>query len=182
MGITWWYSRRSLIVYNLTLQNILSRLNRSSSFLEQSLWVSLLVESFVCFQGWLMSSLFCSSSFSSNHSICSLKKTRVQVEDILWLAIDKKEKWLGDIKDLSEPSQNIGLYFNSFFCNCLKRMKWERLMLITLNQNTKEIAPYFTFSIKTKIHYLAPNENIKKMQIQNVNACITIGHKNLPFF
>ena len=136
----------------------------------------------VCFQEWLMSSLCCSSSFSSNHSICSLKKTSVQVEDILWLAIDKKEKWLGDIKDLSEPSQNIGLSFDSFFCNCLKRMKWERLMLITLNQNTKEIAPYFTFSIKTKIHYLAPNENIKKMQIQNVNACITIGHKNLPFF
>ena len=182
LGITWWYNRRSLIVYNLTLQNILSRLNRSSSFLEQSLWVSLLVESFVCFQGWLMSSLFCSSSFSSNHSICSLKKTRVQVEDIPWLAIDKKEKWLGDIKDLSEPSQNIGLSFDSFFCNCLKRMKWERLMLITLNQNTKEIAPYFTFSIKTKIHYLAPNENIKNMQIQNVYACITIGHKNLPFF
>ena len=74
LGITWWYNRRSLIVYNLTLQDILSRLNRSSSFLEQSLWVSLLVESFVCFQGWLMSSLFCSSSFSSNHSICSLKK------------------------------------------------------------------------------------------------------------
>ena len=101
---------------------------------------------------------------------------------VLWLAIDKKEKWLGDIKDLSEPSQNIGLSFDSFFCNCLKRMKWERLMLITLNQNTKEIAPYFTFSIKTKIHYLAPNENIKNMQIQNGYACITIGHKDLPFF
>ena len=36
----------------------------------------------VCFQEWLMSSLCCSSSFSSNHSICSLKKTRIQVEHI----------------------------------------------------------------------------------------------------